>query len=107
MGKETVEYRVKRAWRVVFKYPNGSLQVFCRSLGRFDICELADGIWKPSGKTVNTNDLAVAAKVAQQEFGATVLVDHEFHLSGMKVTYLRNKFTDITYDGMNCTFNYG
>lgn len=78
MGKKTVEYRVKRAWRVVFKYPNGSLQVFCRSLGRFDICELV-GIWKPSGKTVNTNDLAVAAKVAQ-EFGATVLVDHEFHL---------------------------
>lgn len=80
MGKKTVEYRVKRAWRVVFKYPNGSLQVFCRSLGRFDICELVDGIWKLSGKTVNTNDSAVAAKVAQQEFGATVLVDHEFHL---------------------------
>lgn len=107
MDKKTIEYKVRRAQRVVFVYPNGHLQVFCKCLGRFDICELGNRIWKPSGKTVSANDLAVAASVVQQEFGATVLVDHEFHLSGMKVTYLRNKFTDITYDGMNCTFNYG
>jgi hypothetical protein len=109
MDKKTIEYKVRRAQRVVFVYPNGHLQVFCKCLGRFDICELGNRIWKPSGMTVSANDLAVAALAAQQEFGVTVLVDHEFKVFGMEVTDLRKKikFTDITYDGMECSFTCG